>query len=98
VRKRIAISLGVTALFVGPGVGSAWAQFVCPVIPISEAAIEHSGAPNLQPIGDGDYSIIGPTVSVPVGATNQNGTGLPGPGNDRARPGDPDYSPIWNTP
>jgi len=65
--------------------------FVCPVI--KTAAVLNS-AKGID-IGDGQYSIAGPNVSVPVHATNRNGAGRPGPGNDRAAPGDTDYTAIW---
>lgn len=63
--------------------------FVCPVISTdgvlnSVNGIEINGA----------YSILGPTVSVPVGATNGDGSGAPsGPFSS---PGDTDYTAIWN--
>ena len=65
--------------------------FVCPVI--STAAVLNSTKGIA--IGDGQYSIAGPIVSVPVHATNRDGAGRPGPGNDRAAPGDSDYTAIW---
>lgn len=65
--------------------------FVCPVIK-TDAVLN---SPKGIEIGDGQYSIAGPNVSVPVHATNRNGEGRPGPGNDRAAPGDTDYTAIW---
>nr|MBC8241509.1 hypothetical protein [Alphaproteobacteria bacterium] len=44
---------------------------------------------------NGAYSIIGPSVSVPVGATNGEGAGSPG--GTFASPGDSGYTAIWNT-
>ena len=63
--------------------------FVCPVISTyavlnANAGIEINGA----------YSILGPTVSVPVGATNDGGAGSPG--GTFASPGDTSYTAIWN--
>ncbi len=64
--------------------------FVCPVL--NEKAGTHN--PNAVPIANGDYTVIGPHVMVPVHATNQDGAG--NPGGDHAAPGDPGYSPIWD--
>ncbi len=63
--------------------------FVCPVI--STDAVLHS--PKGVAIGEGDYTIAGPDVSVPVHATNADGAGTP-PG-PHAAPGDTDYTAIW---
>ena len=63
--------------------------FVCPVI--STDAVLHS--PKGAAIGEGDYTIIGPGVSVPIHATNGNGAGTP-PGPHSA-PGDTDYTAVW---
>ena len=63
--------------------------FVCPVI--STDAVLNS--PKGAAIAGGDYTIGGPNVSVPVHATNGDGTGSPG-GAHRA-PGDTDYTAIW---
>ena len=65
--------------------------FVCPVI--TTAAVLNS--PKGAPIGEGHYTIVGPTVSVPEHATNGNGTGTP-PG-PHAQPGDTSYTAIWKT-
>jgi hypothetical protein len=66
--------------------------FVCPVI-TTDAVLN---SPNGMAIGEGHYTIIGPTVSVPVHATNRNGSGTPGGAGDvHAQPGDTDYTAIW---
>lgn len=65
--------------------------FVCPVIK-TEAVFLH--AKNGIQISGGDYSILGPTISVPVHATNDNGAGSPG--GAHASPGDTSYTAIWN--
>jgi hypothetical protein len=65
------------------------AGFVCPVITTSAVL----NSPNGMAIGEGHYTIIGPNVTVPIGATNGNGTGTP-PG-PHAAPGDANYSAIW---
>lgn len=64
--------------------------FVCPVFK-SDAVGLHN--PNAQPIADGDYTIVGPDVSVPIHATNGNGAGSPG--GPHSSPGDTDYTAIW---
>ena len=64
--------------------------FVCPVFN-SDAVGENN--PNAVPISGGDFTILGPEVSVPDIATNQDGAGVPnGP---HAAPGDEGYSAIW---
>jgi hypothetical protein len=69
--------------------------FVCPVITTDGVLNSVHG---IQ-IGEGHYSILGPTVFVPLGATNADGEGgaagsgtPPGP---HAQPGDTDYTAIW---
>lgn len=68
--------------------------FVCPVF--NEDAVGIVNNPNAVMIGEGDYSIIGPDVSVPKRATNGNGDGLAG--GMHADPGDTDYTAIWGHP
>lgn len=63
--------------------------FVCPVITTNAVL----NSPKGITIGGGDYSILGPNVSVPVHATNANGAGTPG--GPHASPGDSDYTAIW---
>lgn len=64
--------------------------FVCPVISTDAVLNSVKGA---GPIGEGDYTIIGPDVSIPVHATNGNGAGTPG--GSHSNPGDTDYTAIW---
>jgi hypothetical protein len=64
--------------------------FVCPVL----SAVVGAHNPNAVLIGGGDFSIIGPNVSVPIHATNGNGNGST-PGGFHSRPGDNDYTAIW---
>ena len=64
--------------------------FVCPVLNANVG--EHN--PNAVPIANGDYTVLGPTIDVPVHATNADGAGSPA--GDHAAPGDSGYSPIWN--
>ena len=77
------------------------ADFVCPVLPVADAAVDNSEAGCITTAG-GDTSILpgaagDPTdspVDVPDGATNDDGAGSPG--GAHAVPGDPDYTAIWN--
>lgn len=64
--------------------------FVCPVLNSTVGA----NNPNAVQIGGGDFSIIGPKVSVPTGATNADGAGTPG--GAHSSPGDSDYTAIWS--
>jgi hypothetical protein len=91
------------AFLAGPGAGAALADFVCPVLPISEQAKANATA-NGQfiTVSGGDASILPgkagnttDTVNVPENATNQNGAGSPG--GDHAVPGESGYTGIWNT-
>jgi hypothetical protein len=102
-RRGILVALGTAAILVGPSAGMALADFVCPVLPISEQGRAHSNA-NLITISGGDTSILpgaagnaaSSPVDVPDQATNQDGAGSPA--GAHASPGDPGYTAIWNTP
>jgi hypothetical protein len=96
-RRKLLVGLGLAALAGGPGAAVAHADFVCPVLGISEQGASHNQAPAFQQIGGGDYSIIGPDVTVPDHATNLDGAGDPGSAA-HAAPGDSGYSAIWNAP
>ena len=63
--------------------------FICPVI-TTDAVLN---SPKGISISGGHYSILGPDVSVPVHATNDNGAGSPG--GAHAAPGDTTYTAIW---
>jgi hypothetical protein len=95
-RKKLLLSVGVTALMAGPGAGIARADFVCPVLNVPAQAAANSPKIDALPTA-GQYTVSGPTLQngVPDGATNRDGTGSPA---DHASPGEPGYSPIWNTP
>lgn len=68
--------------------------FICPVIPTD--AVLHSV--NSAEPQSGLYTIIGPSVAVPMGATNTLDDGSAGsPGGDYASPGDTGYTAIWYT-
>ena len=102
-RRKILLGFGLAALMAGPGAGAARADFVCPVLPVSEQAKANSNA-NFITISGGDTSILPgkagdaavSPVDVPAHATNRDGAGSPE--GAHARPGDPGYSAIWNTP
>jgi hypothetical protein len=93
-RRKFLLALGIAAVMAGPGAGVARADFVCPILPISDQAAENGK--RFTQLPNGDYTIIGPNVNVPDHATNQDGAGSPE--GAHAGPGDPGYSPIWNTP
>jgi len=64
--------------------------FVCPVITTEN--VLHS--PKSGALGiEGFYTIGGPDVTVPVHATNGDGTGHPG--GPFSQPGDTNYTAIW---
>jgi len=100
-RKHIAAGVAVAAVFAGPGAGTAWADFVCPVLSVPQQARDNSGRFMDLPSGEatilpgkaGDATTS--PVDVPDHATNAEGTGSPG--GAHASPGDPGYTPIWNT-
>ena len=90
----IAIAGAVLSFMFAPAISAAAIEktdgFVCPVI--STDAVLNS--PKGGTLGDtGDYTIGGPNVSIPVHATNGDGTGVPA--GDHASPGDADYLAIW---
>lgn len=64
--------------------------FVCPVISTDAVLNAKNGIAI-----NGAYSILGPSVAVPIGATNDEGAGSPG--GDFASPGDTGYTAIWYT-
>ena len=63
--------------------------FVCPVIS-TDAVLNAKNGVQIN----GAYSVVGPTISVPVHATNGDGAGSPG--GSFSSPGDTDYTAIWN--
>lgn len=95
-RRKLLLGVGLALLTAGPGAAAARADFVCPVITVPAHAADNS--PKLGPLPTaGQYTISGPTLQngVPDQATNRDGTGSPA---DHASPGEPGYTPIWNTP
>lgn len=91
--KKILFAILILSLATLAIAKPAKADFVCPVFN-SDAVGQHN--PNAVQISNGDYTIIGPDVNVPDRATNMDGSG--NPAGNHARPGDANYSPIWNTP
>ena len=94
--KKVLASAGAAALFLSaavPALASAHRvdSFVCPVFNSDAVGANN---PNAEPIGGGDFTILGPEVAVPIGATNDEGAGTP-PGA-HATPGDVGYTAIWN--
>lgn len=108
-RKRFLTAVSAVAVLAGLTAGSAMAAgpperaedpFVCPVLTVSEQAVENSG--KFNSIGEDEYT-FGPGAAgnpetfngnVPNIATNGDGTGVP-PG-PRSSPGDTDYTAIWS--
>lgn len=75
-------------------------SFVCPVV--SGKGVVNNPKFFSLPVGgepSGYYSFGGPTVSVPMQATNTLDDGTPGsPAGSFAAPGDRGYTAIWYTP
>jgi hypothetical protein len=100
-KKRLMAGFGAAALLVAATTGVASAAppettdgFVCPVLNSQVGENENGNTPFFE-IADGSYSLLGPEVTVPVTATNADGSGAPsGP---YASPGDTDYTAIWAT-
>ena len=102
--KRRVRSVLVTATFVVGGMfatqGAALADFVCPVFDADSAAVAHNKN-IVGPIGGGDFTLLPGKAGIesdkqfPDIATNDDGAGTPG--GDHLSPGDPGYSPLWNT-
>ena len=87
-------AFAVTAAFAGPPPEKV-DGFVCPVLGGQAGGDHGNSAPSkFVTLPGGDITIIGPDVSVPIHATNDDGAGSPG--GDHASPGDPGYTPIWN--
>jgi hypothetical protein len=107
-RKRVLIATGAVTALTGLSAQTAMAApperagdeaFVCPVLKISNQAVENSD--QFAPIGN-DYTVFpgnagsGDTFNgnVPLKATNGDGAGTPGV--DHSSPGDTGYSAIWS--
>jgi hypothetical protein len=69
-------------------------SFVCPVLGGQAGGDHGNSAPSpILTIPSGSSSVLGPDVSVPLHATNDDGAGNPA---DHVSPGDANYSPIWS--
>ena len=70
--------------------------FVCPVITTGAIANAGSASGGFEIGATGYYTIAGPLVDVPDGATNGDGEGFPS-GNPEtfSKPGDTDYTAVW---
>ena len=96
-RKAGIFMLGLVGFILLGGLGAAAPGgktdgFGCPVFnPNAQAGVKN---PNAVLIGGGDYTIIGPDVSVPLNATNGDGAGTPG--GAHSSPGDTDYTALWS--
>ncbi len=84
-RKLLVVPV-VLGLFLVAGVGTASADFVCPVFSGDSAPVEHNQNVSTE---------IGGGVDYPDQATNDDGAGTPG--GDHLAPGEPGYTPLWNT-
>jgi hypothetical protein len=101
-RRGVIVTSLTAAILAGPAAGSALADFVCPVLPVSNEGETHQSAGFIT-ISDGDASILpgiagdsgASPVGVPSQATNDDGAGSPGGSHDS--PGDTGYTAIWNT-
>ncbi len=96
-KKLLIGAAGAAVLFVGATGFAAAAPpetttgFICPVLGGHAGENGTSDAFAVPP--GGFYTVIGPEVTVPILATNDDGDGSPaGP---FASPGDEDYSAIW---
>ena len=63
--------------------------FVCPIL--GGKAGENGKSQKIAQLPNGDYTVVGPDVSVPEHATNWGF-----PTTDHGVPGDEGYSAIWN--
>ncbi len=111
-RKRLMLAGCVMTAVAGLFAGTASAApperaeepFVCPVLQVSENAVEATGGAGekFNQIGEGEYT-FGPGAAgnretfngnVPDHATNGDGSGSPG--GSHSAPGDTDYTAIWS--
>ena len=98
-KRRLFVAVPVAlvlTLFAAQGAAAAPPEtvdgFICPVLG-GHAGENGSSEAFFIPPG-GFYTVLGPPVSVPIHATNDNGAGSPG--GSFASPGDSSYTAIWN--
>ena len=89
-RKLLVVPV-VLGLFLVAGVGTASADFVCPVFSGDSAPVEHNQNVTTE-IGGGDYTLFPGAAGE---APDDDGAGTPG--GDHLAPGEPGYTPLWNT-
>jgi hypothetical protein len=82
-------AFSVTAAFAAPDTTDG---FICPVL--GGEAGENGQAEVFANPGGNFFTILGPEVTVPLHATNDNGAGSPG--GSHASPGDSSYTAIWS--
>ena len=96
-KKKLLTGLGAAALLVGATTGVASANvettdgFVCPVLG-GQAGVNGNADVFVSPAGTYN-TVVGPNVSVPIHATNNDGASTPV--SNYLSPGDPGYSAIW---
>lgn len=109
--RKLILAAAVFAV-AGPGAGAASAQFVCPIMPIPQQAIDNASKANdksaratLHQTGGGDWTFLpgragdpaNSPLDVPEQATNLDGAGDPTTATYAVQ-GEEGYSPIWNQP
>lgn len=97
-KRRLFVAVPVAlvlTLFAAQGAAAAPPEtvdgFICPVL---GGHAGENGNREFTFTGGGFYTVLGPFVSVPIHATNDNGAGSPG--GPFASPGDSSYTAIWN--
>ena len=103
--NRIALLLGgatvgifAFAVVTLTGGGQASAEFVCPVTPINDAAVDHAKDGVFTQIGEGDFSNLTTILNDTVEGDPANNRVTEGtPGGSHADPGeDTSYTAIWD--
>jgi hypothetical protein len=106
IKARIVVPVATAAALSLPGAAAAAPPeraenpFVCPVLTVSQQAVDHAG--RFNQIGDGQYTFAPGAAgsadtfkgAVPNHATNADGAGSPG--GSHSAPGDTDYTAIWS--
>ena len=93
-----AIAAFIVISMVGGGIGSAFAEFVCPVTPINQAAVDHAADDVFTLIGEDDYSNLTTILNdTEAGDPANNRVTEGSPGGSHADPGeDSSYTAIWD--
>ena len=92
------IAVYVVLALAGGGMGSAFAEFVCPVTPINDAAVDHAKDGVFTPIAEGDYSNLTTILKNTQPSDPANNRVTEGvPDGTHADPGeDSTYTAIWD--